>query len=282
MEGLLHWDFAPRLALADQVRRKFGSTVHFSPSRDTKEFFLVVTFSSALFPLSIDSVGTALQCCIGGFGEGFNVLQIGPRAFRFSMANNKVGHFIYRLKDRIWPDFVCHFHIFNGHYARFAHQNSSWHADEELKDISARKPIAIKSNLGSLQNGASLHPSYLRELSKFELVSIPNMAFSNSHHDEASSSSLENIHSPVHRDHGTSSLKFGTIQMSNNETASITASNRRKQLMAQYKRQAVLEESVSPSYLILGSFKCIIRQDYPPPPQCFLASALKYAPPHPD
>ena len=149
MDGLLHWDFNPGLAVADQVRRWFGETVHFSPSRPTKEFFLVVSFSLASFPLFEDSVCVALQCCIGSHHKGFKVSKINERSFRFSVAGNKVGHFIYRLKDRIWLDFVCHFHLFNGHFARFYHFNSLWHADEELKDISARKPIAIKSNLGT-------------------------------------------------------------------------------------------------------------------------------------
>ena len=147
MEGLLHWDFAPGLALADQVGRKFGSTVHFSPSRDAKEFFLVATFSSASFPLTVDSVGVALQCCLGSSCVGFKVVHIHHRAFRFLVANNKVGHFIYGLKDRIWPDFICHFHLFNGRFVRYSHLLTSWYADEELTDISARKPIAVRSKL---------------------------------------------------------------------------------------------------------------------------------------
>jgi hypothetical protein len=45
MEGLLfHWDFSPGLAVEDQVRRRFGSSVHFSPSLGHREFFLVVSF----------------------------------------------------------------------------------------------------------------------------------------------------------------------------------------------------------------------------------------------
>ena len=119
MEGLLHWDFNPGLAVADQVRRRFGETVHFTPSRATKEFFLVVSFSSTSFTLSKESVGVALQCCLGGHHKGFKVSRLNERSFRFSVAGNKVGHFFYRLKDRIWPDFVCHFHLFNGHFARF-------------------------------------------------------------------------------------------------------------------------------------------------------------------
>ena len=114
MVGLLHWDFAPSLALVDKVRIKFGNKVNFSPSRDTKEFFLVVSFSSASFPLSVESVGIALQCCIGGIVAGFKVSLLSPRVFWFYVANNKVGHFIYGLKDCIWPGLICHFHLFNG------------------------------------------------------------------------------------------------------------------------------------------------------------------------
>ena len=98
MEGLIHWDFNPGLKVEEQVRRRFKSTVHFSPSPTSKEFFLVVTFSSASFPLSCAFVGLALQCCIGGLASGFNVTHIGAKNFRFSVASNKVVHFIYALR----------------------------------------------------------------------------------------------------------------------------------------------------------------------------------------
>ena len=112
MEALLHWDFSPGLAVAKQVWQRFGSSVHFSPSPGAKEFFLVVSFTSASFSLSEDSVGLALQCCIGGDNLGFNVFKLSDRRFRFSVASSKVDHFIYGLKDRVWPDFVCHFSLF--------------------------------------------------------------------------------------------------------------------------------------------------------------------------
>ena len=80
MEGLLRWDFNPDLAVADEVCRHFGETVHFSPSRSTKELFLVVSFSSASFPLSEESVSIALQCCIGGHPRGFKVSHINDRS----------------------------------------------------------------------------------------------------------------------------------------------------------------------------------------------------------
>jgi hypothetical protein len=76
MDGLLHWDFSPGLALEKQVHFQFGSMVHFSPSPTAKEFFLVVSFSSASFDLNEESVGLALQCCIGGSRSGFRVFQL--------------------------------------------------------------------------------------------------------------------------------------------------------------------------------------------------------------
>ena len=113
MDSLLHWDFHPGLVVEDQVRRRFRSSVHFSADGGTKEFFLVASFSSASFPLNCSSVALALQCCIGGLASGFNVLHLGDRNFRFLVASNKVGHFIYQLRDRIWPDFICHFNLFS-------------------------------------------------------------------------------------------------------------------------------------------------------------------------
>jgi hypothetical protein len=88
MIGLLHWDFSPGLAFEKQVRLRFGSSVHFSPSSHAKEFFLVVSFSPASFSLTEESVGLALQCCIGGDRAGFRVYRLSDRRFRFSVASN--------------------------------------------------------------------------------------------------------------------------------------------------------------------------------------------------
>lgn len=169
MDGLLHWDFNPGLAVAEQVRRHFGSTVHYSPSPSSKEFFLAVTFSSASFPLSISSVGLALQCSIGGSAAGFNVTQIGDRQFWFSIASNKVGHFIYRLRDRIWPDFICRFNLYGHHQLANSRFSSDWHADHQLPEIVSRTPMAIKSTLSFLQSRAGSDVAASSELSKFAI-----------------------------------------------------------------------------------------------------------------
>ena len=92
-----------------------------------------------------ESVALALQSCIGGFSSKFRVLQLSDRRFRFSVASNRVGHFIYGLKDRIWPDFICHFHLFRGVTDPGCVRNEiGWHADSFLPDVRFL-PIAVKS-----------------------------------------------------------------------------------------------------------------------------------------
>jgi hypothetical protein len=163
MEGLLHWDFSPGLALADQVRRRFGSSVHFSPSSPAKEFFLVVAFSFASFPLSEESVGIALQCCIGGDHAGFRVFKLSDRRFRFSLASNHVGHFIYSLKDRVWPDFVCHFSLYRGDLSACVSSSVDRAAAVWLDSYngsgSPGKPMAIRPNLDVLKRNSVAVPA---------------------------------------------------------------------------------------------------------------------------
>ena len=178
MESLLHWDFSPGLAIESQVRAKFGSTVHFSRANpgSSKEFFLVVSFSSASFKLTEESVALALQSCIGGLASRFRVLQLSDRRFRFSVASNRVGHFIYGLKDRIWPDFICHFHLFHGvpdHAG--VHHEVGWHADSFLHEVGSRS-LAIKSKW--LQD----------QQSKFDQLNSVAQHLAPSHDDTQSSS----------------------------------------------------------------------------------------------
>ena len=148
------------------MRARFGSIVHFSPHGMAKEFFLVVAFSSASFPLSEESVGLALQCCIGGSSVGFWVKHLAGRHFCFSVASNKVGHFIYGLKDRIWPDFIYHFNLYRHNSWNHSLVNSSCPSDKELNEISLCSPMAIKSKLGFLHANHSKNENTLKELKK--------------------------------------------------------------------------------------------------------------------
>jgi hypothetical protein len=175
MEGLLHWDFSLGLVFEDQVRRRFGSTVHFTPSSGAKEFFLVVSFSSASFPLNEESVGLALECCIGGDRIGFRVFKLSDARFRFSVSSNKVGHFIYGLKDRIWPDFICHFSLFRGIHpfitGFFKASDYNWSSRSENVDLAQRSPTKLNPNLDILRKSSLMDDSGASdiELAKFGL-----------------------------------------------------------------------------------------------------------------
>ena len=74
----------------------------------------MATFVHASFDLTSDSVALALQCCIGGDASFLRVIQLSDKRFRFSVASNHVGHFIYSLRERSWPDFQILFSLFRG------------------------------------------------------------------------------------------------------------------------------------------------------------------------
>ena len=87
-------------------------------------------------------MGLALQSCIGGISDGFKVLRLGDQRFRFSVASNRVGHFIYGLRDRIWPDFIYHFHLHRG--SRSHRQPFGWNADTEINDLASSPEVEAK------------------------------------------------------------------------------------------------------------------------------------------
>jgi hypothetical protein len=170
MDALLHWDFSPCQAVVDQVRRCFGCSVHFSPSPLAKALFLVVSFSSASSPPNKESVGLALQRCIGGVCSSLRVFRLSDRRFRFSVFSNKVGHFIYGLKDRIWPDFICHFSLFRGDTSGifFTSGKSSWSSNSHNVEVAQRSPTRFNPSLHVLIDSAARDPhSSAKELSKF-------------------------------------------------------------------------------------------------------------------
>ena len=171
MDSLLHWDFSPGLKVEAQVRARFGSTVHYVLNPGFKEFFLEVSFSSASFPLSVESVGLALQSCIGGISDGFNVIRLGVRHFRFSVASNRVGHFIFGLRDRIWPDFICHFHLHRGVVSQPRIQ--SWYADTELNGLASSPGPAIRSKWLSSHHNVPMDPASVPVFQKLGLISPP-------------------------------------------------------------------------------------------------------------
>ena len=102
-------------------------------------------------------MGLALQCCLDGDRVGFHVFQLSDRRFRFSVASNRVGHFMYGLRDRVWPDFVCHFTLFRGDtsacYSGINTAAEAWVSGNLHLDCpSVQGSMAIRTNLDFLKS----------------------------------------------------------------------------------------------------------------------------------
>jgi hypothetical protein len=98
------------------------------------------------------------------------VYQLSDRHFRFFVASNKVRHFIYGLKDRVWPDFVCHFTLFRGEHPSiigFHHDNMHWSADSQIPEVAHRSAMNFYPNLDVLKASAQNDNSSNLELDKF-------------------------------------------------------------------------------------------------------------------
>lgn len=140
-------------------------------------------------------------------------MHLEGRNFRFSVASNHVGHYIYGLKDRIWPYFIYHFHLYKPEAWSFSMDDLFWHCDKEIFEIAARTPIAVKTKLDFLKHSAIGDSSSSKELAKFGLSRHKDIA---SQKDDTPSpeSSPENanpsaLSSPVEANLG--KLKFGNF-----------------------------------------------------------------------
>lgn len=90
-------DFDRGLEFQEEVRRSFRSPVHHPlPSAD-RSFLLLVTFRRFMFRLTEDSVGLALQSCLGGKAADFHVKFLSNNHFCFFVFSKEVGFFIYKL-----------------------------------------------------------------------------------------------------------------------------------------------------------------------------------------
>lgn len=83
------------------------------------------------------------------------------------MASNKVGHFIYKLHDRVWPDFICRFHLFKSLAVNWESNAILPDEDDTLRANSVHRPMAIRPNLQVLKLNARGDSSASKELENF-------------------------------------------------------------------------------------------------------------------
>ena len=116
--------------------------------------------------------------------------------------------------------------------------------------------MAIRVNTSFLSKSAGSDHSALAELGKFGLVPIASMDFSNKNSHEASCSS--------------DVLPSGQDQHIPRTTVPVIPQPQERELI----------NDPNLHLLLIGNLKFPINVDYPSAPQCFLSSALRYAPKH--
>jgi hypothetical protein len=89
------FNFARGTQFADDVYKKFGHSVNFSPGFRQRPFFLVAAFGHSNFKLDFHTVSVSLQACFGGKASQFQVSLLCGRVFKFAVASRSIGFEIY-------------------------------------------------------------------------------------------------------------------------------------------------------------------------------------------
>lgn len=107
--GLSILDFSLGLEIQYQVHHLFGSSVSFSTSSLSREFFLVASFSRCATRINYDSAALIIQSFLGGIAHDFNVDHLLGFMYRFFVNSKLVGLFVARMKKFECPLFVVFF-----------------------------------------------------------------------------------------------------------------------------------------------------------------------------
>jgi len=105
-------NFRPGLGVQAVIKQRFGLPV--TPTLGSRAFFLVASFGRYRFHLCNLSVALILQATIGGSPSDFDIVQLGPRVFRFSVSSKPVGFHVFKLGNFECSAYKIFFHLW-GH-----------------------------------------------------------------------------------------------------------------------------------------------------------------------
>ena len=109
---LLGLNFRPGLGVQAVIKQRFGLPV--TPTLGSRAFFLVASFGRCSFCLCNLSVALILQATIGGSPSDFDIVQLGPRVFHFSVSSKSVGFHVFKLGNFECSAYKIFFHLW-GH-----------------------------------------------------------------------------------------------------------------------------------------------------------------------
>jgi hypothetical protein len=68
---------------------------------------------------------------------------------------------IYGLKDRVWPDFACHFTLYLGDASHFSapREDHAWFSIDQSLEVAQRSPTNFSPSLKVLSESARSDPS---------------------------------------------------------------------------------------------------------------------------
>lgn len=122
-----------------EIRRRFNLPVSFDSSASPKEFLLVASFGHSKFRLTSVSVARILQSVIGRVSDGFRVLPLADRVFRFSVSFQEVGFHIYNLRSYTCSSFKLFFHLWHSGGPNFRREYQAWEAEQSAQWIQIAK-----------------------------------------------------------------------------------------------------------------------------------------------
>jgi hypothetical protein len=145
-------DFNRGLIFQEEIRQRFKSPVHHPLPSPNGSFFLLASFRRFLFRLTEDSVGLALQSCLGGRALDFHVKFLSNNHFRFSVFSKDVGFQVYKLRRVITSHFDVYFHLWNNGTPHWEREKRAWEIEQEKEwtlvlSKAAKKEAKKKENL---------------------------------------------------------------------------------------------------------------------------------------
>jgi hypothetical protein len=84
-----------------------------------------------LFRLTEESIGLALQSCLGGCALDFHVQFLSTNHFRFSVFSKDVGFQIYELHRVITSMFDVYFHLWSNGAPHWEREKRLWEIEQE-------------------------------------------------------------------------------------------------------------------------------------------------------